>query len=172
MKLFIVRHGEKENDEIKSSLTDLGRQQAQKLSNVLKFALIKRIYSSSNLRSIQTAEIISRNIGIPLQIINLVAELPREMFFLPPSEWSAEHRMLMDNLKKFIAELKEKDEDVVVAMHAGINRAILSILLNLQLSETVHFTQDVACLNILEYKEIYGQKRWCVKLLNSTHHLE
>lgn len=172
MKLFIIRHGEKENDEFNSNLTELGKYQAEKISRILKNTSVKKVYSSSNPRSIQTARIISELIKVPLYKIDSIKELPREIFFLPPSKWSDDYHMAIENIKKFIEEIKEKNEDVVLAMHAGINRAILSILLDIPLEKTIHFTQEVACLNILEYKEVYGQKRWCIQSLNSTYHLK
>ena len=80
--------------------------------------------------------------------------------------------MLIKNIKYFLNEITEKNEDVALAMHAGINRAIFSILLDIPLQKTINFTQDIACINLIELKDVYGEKRWCVRLLNSTHHLQ
>ena len=63
MKLLIIRHGEKENDEFSSNITAIGREQAYKISTVLKNQNISRIYTSSNPRSIQTGKIISEEMN-------------------------------------------------------------------------------------------------------------
>ncbi len=172
MKLFIIRHGDKENDEFDSNLTIGGREQVQKISNILKEHNLSRIYTSSNPRSIQTGEIISNEINLPFKTISSLKELPRDIFFKSELEWNDENRDLINNIKEFMNDLIKRDEDVVLAMHAGFNRAVISILLNIPLEKTIHFTQDIGCINQLEFKEIYGKKRWCVKLLNSTHHLK
>ncbi len=171
MKIYLIRHGEKERDEFSSNLTPLGNEQIRRLAETLKNKSIKKIYSSSNPRSIQTGEIISNKLNIPVNIINSIQELPREVFFQPNNEWSEENKKLVKNISLFLKEISTKNEDSILAMHAGINRATLSILLDIPLQKMVHFTQDLACVNVLEFKEMYGEKRWCVDLLNSTHHL-
>ncbi len=171
MKIYLVRHGEKEKDEFSSNLTALGKEQITKLAETLKNKNINKIYSSSNPRSIQTAEIISNKINIPFSIIDSIQELPREVFFQPDNEWNKQNKEVVNNINLFLKEISQKDEDVVLAMHAGINRATLSLLLDIPLQKMVHFTQDLGCINLLEFKEIYGKKRWCLDLLNSTHHL-
>lgn len=172
MKLFMIRHGEKESDEFGSNLTPLGKEQVKKISNTLRNNNIYKIYSSANPRSIQTGKIISEEINVILQTVDSIKELSREVFFQPELEWNSENKDSINNIKSFLDEITRKNEDVALAMHAGINRAILSILLDIPLHKTIHFTQDIACINLLEFKEIYGEKRWCVKLLNSTHHLQ
>ncbi|MSS74389.1 histidine phosphatase family protein [Candidatus Pacearchaeota archaeon] len=171
MKIYLIRHGEKEKDEFSSNLTPLGNEQIRRLAETLKNKSIKKIYSSSNPRSIQTGEIISNKINVPVNIINSIQELPREVFFQRNNEWSEENKQLVKNISLFLKEISTKNEDSILAMHAGINRATLSILLDIPLQKMVHFTQDIACVNVLEFKEMYGEKRWCVELLNSTHHL-
>ena len=171
MKLFIIRHGEKDSLEFNSNLTPTGIKQVQKISNVLKNQNLNRIYTSSNPRSIQTGEIISKEINLPLQIISSVKELPREIFFQSESEWNDENKNLINNIREFLSEVIKKDEDVVLAMHARFNRAVISELLNIPLEKTMLFTQDLACINQLEFEEICGKRRWHIKLLNSTNHL-
>jgi broad specificity phosphatase PhoE len=170
--LFIVRHGEKESDEFNSNLTNFGIEQANKIADLLKTKNFKRLYSSSNPRSIQTGEIISNKSSIPLEVIDCIKELPKNIFFQLESDWDGENKRIVDNIKSFLEDLKRKDEDSVLSLNAGLNRVILSLILDIPLHKSVQFTQNVACLNLLEYKEIYGKKRWCVVLLNDTCHLQ
>ena len=170
--MFVIRHGEKENDNFDSNITGLGKNQARNISKLFKDSGIKRIYTSANPRSIQTGKIISEEINIPIEIIDSISELQKEVFFQKESEWKDDCRKIIENVREFLAQIKEKDEDVMLTMNAGINRVILSIILDIPLHKTIHFTQEVACLNLFEFKEIYGEKRWCVGLLNSTYHLK
>jgi len=172
MKLFIIRHGEKESDEFHSNLTPKGIEQASKVAEFLKKEKFDKLFSSSNPRSIQTGQIISKQSGVPLKIINSIKELPKNIFFQEESEWGEESKEIINNIRKFIDDLGIQNEDVVLSLNAGLNRAILSIILDIPLNKTVQLTQDIACLNLLEYKEIYGKKRWCVRLLNDTCHLK
>jgi len=172
MKLFIVRHGDKESDEFEANLTSFGEKQAKKISDILKNNAVKKVYSSANPRSIQTGSIISHELAVPFQIVDLIRELPRGVFFVSESEWSRKNSEIITNIKEFISKVEEDGEDVVLSMNAGINRVIFSTLLRIPLWKTILFTQEIACLNILEFKEIYGKKKWCVGLLNSTYHLQ
>jgi probable phosphoglycerate mutase len=171
MKLYLVRHGEKEKDEFSSNLTTFGKEQIKKLAETLTDKNIKKIYSSSNPRSIQTGEIIGNKINLPVTIVKSIQELPREVFFQPERELSQQNQEMLRSIHLFLNEISKRDEDVVLAMHAGINRATISLLLDIPLQKMVHFTQDLSCMNLLEFKEMYGEKRWCLDLLNSTHHL-
>lgn len=172
MKLFVIRHGEKESDEFSSNLTPSGKDQAKKISKILKNNGICKIYCSTNPRSVQTGQIISKEIGVQFQVIDSIKELPREIFFQPETEWNYKNKMLIMNIRLFLDGITKNNENAALAMHAGINRAILSIILDIPIQKTIHFTQDIACINLFEFKEIYGEKRWCVRLLNSTHHLQ
>lgn len=172
MKIYFVRHGEKEHEGFESNLTTNGKMQVEKIVKQLKTASIQKIYCSANPRAMQTAEIISKELNVPIAQLKTVQELPREVFFKLQQEWTLEDKKLIENINKFLEQLEGNNEDVILSMHAGINRAILSKILDIPLEKTILFTQDIACLNIIEYKEIYGQKRWCINLLNSTHHLQ
>jgi probable phosphoglycerate mutase len=172
MKIYLIRHGEKEHEGFDTKLTENGRLQIEKIAKSIQNKQIKQVYTSTNPRSLETAEIINKYLAIPLKKIENLKELPKEVFFLPQSQWSKEDKMIINQIRKFLISLEKNNEDILLSMHAGINRAILSNILDIPLEKTIVFTQDIACLNILEFKEIYGQKRWCINLLNSTHHLQ
>jgi len=82
MKLYFVRHGESEantqhiisNRGLRHGLTDAGRQQATALAARLKNVRFAQIYSSPLLRAVQTAEIVSRELGVPCEIADALRE--------------------------------------------------------------------------------------------------
>ena len=74
MELYLIRHGQSTNNEGKlpraadPPLTDIGLEQARWVGESLKDEGITRLYSSPMLRTLQTAQIISDIIGLPLHI--------------------------------------------------------------------------------------------------------
>ncbi|MDE2184695.1 MAG: histidine phosphatase family protein [Alphaproteobacteria bacterium] len=73
MKVYVVRHGEAEGNQegrylghIDSPLTEVGRQQALRQSEVLKGLGIARILSSDLMRARATASIIADAMGLPV----------------------------------------------------------------------------------------------------------
>lgn len=82
MRLYFARHGQSEanvlevisNRGLVHPLTDLGRQQAAELAQSLASVPIARIYSSPLLRAVQTAEIVSATLHVPLEIADALRE--------------------------------------------------------------------------------------------------
>jgi len=82
MKLYFVRHGESEantlgiisNRGLMYGLTDTGRQQAAALAARLKDIRFARLVSSPLLRAIQTAQIVSHELGLPYEITDALRE--------------------------------------------------------------------------------------------------
>jgi broad specificity phosphatase PhoE len=82
MRLYCARHGESEantldvisNRGLMYGLTDTGRQQAAALAARLKDIRFVRIYSSPLLRAIQTAEIVSHELGVPYEVADALRE--------------------------------------------------------------------------------------------------
>ena len=83
--MILLRHGESEFNVIFSrtrvdpgiedpSLTELGRQQAQAAADVLRNHDIRRILASPYSRTLQTAEIVARTLGVPVDIEPRVRE--------------------------------------------------------------------------------------------------
>lgn len=73
MQLFLVRHGETDwnaerriQGQSESSLNANGREQAEQLRPLVESLGISAIYSSSSVRTVQTAEILTANIDLPL----------------------------------------------------------------------------------------------------------
>ena len=82
MKLYFVRHGESEanllrefsNRGFKHGLTERGLQQAGQLARDLRGTPFARIYTSPIKRAFQTAEILSEELGVPLEITPALRE--------------------------------------------------------------------------------------------------
>ena len=73
MKLFLVRHGETTHNLTgliqgwsAGELTARGRRQAEKLADELRTFGIEAVFCSDLLRAVQTAEIVSRNLAVPV----------------------------------------------------------------------------------------------------------
>lgn len=81
MKIFIIRHGES-LDDIEDRyggfanypLTDKGKNQAKELAKTLKDKNITKIYSSPYLRAWDTAEILSKELNIPIEVNKNIRE--------------------------------------------------------------------------------------------------
>ncbi len=83
MNIYFVRHGESEGNLKKVHqgedilLSVIGKQQAQLVANRLRNFPIGVIYASPYLRTKQTAEIISKELNIPIKFLDQLRELKR-----------------------------------------------------------------------------------------------
>ncbi len=76
LTLYFVRHGESEANLLKEfsnrpgkhPLTEKGRRQAAALAGKLRGASIEMVYASPVLRALQTAEVLSHELGIPYRV--------------------------------------------------------------------------------------------------------
>lgn len=170
MKIYLVRHGAKENSGFEGVLTEEGKEQVKKLAETFSNTSARIIYSSANPRSYQTAQIMSEITGLPLKQVNNIREIERETFFNSPVP--KEEKENLDNLNRFLKEIVKKEEDCILAMHAGVNRAVISTLLDIPLEKTALFMQYAANITELECRDINGKNRWCINLLNDTSHLK
>ncbi|MGX7418213.1 histidine phosphatase family protein [Carnobacterium gallinarum] len=80
--LYFVRHGqtlwnleERMQGQLNSALTNLGIQQAQALSNFLPEKKIDCCYVSTSLRAIQTAQLITTKLAIPINESSQLQEI-------------------------------------------------------------------------------------------------
>jgi broad specificity phosphatase PhoE len=81
-RLYFLRHGESEANVLhefsnrpgKHPLTEKGRQQAKALADQLRGASIRGIYCSPVLRALQTAEILSDELGVTFAIEDALRE--------------------------------------------------------------------------------------------------
>lgn len=82
MRFYFVRHGESKanvlgiisNRGLSYGLTELGRQQAHTLAESLVGVGVTRIYTSSLLRAVQTAEILAQVLAVPYESADALRE--------------------------------------------------------------------------------------------------
>ena len=82
MRLYFVRHGQSEanvrgiisNRDLPHALTELGRQQAERLADRLMDVRAVAIYSSPILRAAETAQIVAQAKNLPVEITNALRE--------------------------------------------------------------------------------------------------
>lgn len=83
MNIYFVRHGESAGNALRLhqnhtvELSELGRQHAAGYAKRLKELSINRIVASPYVRAKQTAEIISQEIGLPIEFSDLFVEVKR-----------------------------------------------------------------------------------------------
>jgi probable phosphoglycerate mutase len=82
MRLYFVRHGESEantlgmfsNRGYKYGLTENGKAQAMRLAQNLKNTAISRMFSSPLRRAVETAEILSKTLGVTYKVTDALRE--------------------------------------------------------------------------------------------------
>jgi probable phosphoglycerate mutase len=172
LRFFFVRHAQSEanvlgifsNTGWKHPLTDLGRMQVKGLAEYLANEKVTRIFSSPVMRAVQTSEILSKRLGIPVAIAKALREydvgefegLPldagRDLKREVEAAWyyQKDYARCMPGGESFldirarfvpfIQELAESyqycDETVVLVSHGGIFYAMLpEILANVTWNE-------------------------------------
>lgn len=166
MKIYLIRHGEKEGHGFEAPLTELGKKQMLNLAKKTKHFLPKKVFSSSNPRSVESAKILSEEINSELKIVEALKEFERSTFFREINSLEETEKNNLNFLHIFLEDIQQNKEDVVLVMNAGINRAIMCKLFNFPLSEAIAFTQDFGSITELELKEIRGEKKWCLNSIN------
>lgn len=81
MKIFLIRHAESTSDvedryggDYNDHLTEEGKEQAQKLAVSLQDKNIEIVYSSPKFRARETAEIVVKHLGRPLEVVDDLRE--------------------------------------------------------------------------------------------------
>lgn len=203
MLLFLTRHGETKWNRLgktqgiqDTSLTDLGRQQAEKLAQRLKAskASIDTIYCSNLYRAKETAEIIGERLKInpiPNQLLNEVSfgnwegltlreiekqypgQLARWRNELTFSPKEGESLISVNNrVGFFIEELKDKcqkdNDNVLIVSHAAITKVLILRMIGIPLNLLAKFKISQAGLSLLRVEDDNNS----ILFLNETHHLE
>lgn len=175
MKLFLIRHGQSEanvqgviSDVITRpvSITKIGVTQVQKSAKKLKDKNIEIIYASPFLRTIQTAEIISKEIEVPIiQDIRLheyktgmdgavAADFEKIKKYDPnwrPQGGESYTDMLV-RLNSFLKMLKESNhKTVAIVSHMDPLLALQAIILKKSYEEYLQMSQDNAEIVELVY---------------------
>jgi len=166
MKIYLIRHGEKKGHGFEAKLTRSGKDQILSLARKTKHFLPKKIYSSSNPRSVESCKILTKELDSNFKIIENIREIERGTFFVREDDLKHSEIENLRNIRKFLKDTIEKGQDVALVMNAGINRFILCELLDYPLSNAYAFTQNFGSISEIEQKEIYNKKIWCLNSIN------
>lgn len=195
MKILFLRHGETDTNVRQlthkkgsgEGLNKTGLQQAHKLAKICRAHGVQNIYSSPELRAIQTAEIIGQDIGLEPIILEDLSErhwgdwdgLPwneisshlqpmsiKERYkFIPPNGESWEQ--MEQRLLKVVRTIHAQDKTAAVVTHAGALRALMPPLKKEPLNTSLSYDFQNASVTIFE-----GDKNnLAVRLENDTSHL-
>lgn len=167
MIFYCVRHGESthnaegrlQGQSNVPGLSELGQRQAQAAAEVLAAYPVEAIYSSPLRRALETADIISRRIGLPVQTDPRLQEIdvglfqdqrrsdverlyPRELagwlsgdpdFRLPGGE--SRNDLARRGCEALEAIARSSHEHAVVVSHGGLIVTVLKTLMGIPLSE-------------------------------------
>jgi len=148
--IYFVRHGDSEanslglsaGSEFDTPLTDTGRQQAKRTGQDLKNKSIELIIASPMGRTIETAEIIAREIGYdPKRIVKnslfvergmgIYSEGPDEEYLKAAVSGEPLHESVesAEDMHKRVSEglgwLKEfKEQNIAIVSHGGVSRIL------------------------------------------------
>ncbi len=184
--IIFMRHGQAYNNvkkllvgrNLESHLTDLGREQVKNTSQILTTIDIHKIYSSPVIRTVETAEIVSRNIGVPFEEDERLFEIELgKLVGMYYEDLISKHGNLFvkfycDNddensllefevesfgaVKKRISELlqevvkKHKNENVLLVSHLDPIKAAISLIMNIKPSSVYDIQIPNASLSIFK----------------------
>lgn len=175
MKLYITRHGQTQwnKNNLICGISDIelntkGIEQANELALILKKYAIDVIYSSPLLRAKKTAEIISKELGIPVVIEQRLFEqdygiyegqdrstedfldLKKQFAYTGAQNESLFH--IAQRVYNFLDDIKEKepDKNVLIVSHGGICRIINTYFNSMSNEEFFKFNQPNCSLMVFD----------------------
>lgn len=197
--IYLIRHAEAEHHVLSitggwtdTSLTARGVEQSELLASRLKRLLVDQPirFGSSNLkRSIETASIISRELGVKFDIYPELTDLNNGIaagkthdqartlalpFSEPAVDWqpypgAESWRQFYQRVYRFMEQLPTTPEEILVLVsHAATMHVIIDWWLEIPVESPTHFESAPASLSIL------GINRWgehSLEKLNDTSHL-
>jgi probable phosphoglycerate mutase len=181
-----MRHGQAENNvnkilvgrHIESHLTDYGRQQVEDTARYLQNVPIEKVYVSPVTRTVETAKIVSKILGISYEIderlyeidlgklvgmnyediiqkygnlfLKFYAESDNALSNYGVESFTAVKRRIKDLMDE-ITE-KEHDKNVLMITHLDPIKAAISVLLDLKPEALFHWHIRNAALTILKHE--------------------
>lgn len=181
-QLILLRHGETDKNLNKSlhaandveTLNLTGREQIEATGDRLKELSPSKIYSSTEKRALESAQILARRLGIPMEEIDGMQEWNlgvfagkasdevrkvlssmtfRQRYDYVPEEgesWKVFEARLIAAVQKIVE--KNKDKTVVVVTHGGVIRALMPFLLNIK-EESYKDIPGNASLTIFDFDD-------------------
>ena len=182
-KLFLIRHGQSNSnvqkilmahpEPGKNPLTEKGKEQIKKSAGQLKNKKIKIIFSSPVQRTMETAKIISEEIGAKIIVDERLAEVEsgkmegkswEEYLKLYPQELNPGKtdekgvegiKEIKKRLESFLEDInnKYKGENIAVVSHGGPLKVLNGMLLNMSEKETL----SLPMLKNGEFENLYSR---------------
>ena len=181
MKILFIRHAETQTNVNQLThkigdpigLTELGQQQAKQLTQVCKNKQVEIVFSSPEQRAVETAEIISKDLKINLEVLKELAErnwgewegktwfeiekvltlmsLEERYNFIPlkGESWQQMEERLKNGLDNII---KRGYGTVAVITHEGALRGIMPLVLNSPKESSFKYHFENASITSFEYK--------------------
>ena len=198
LKIFLIRHTESKFNKIgrhqgqryDSVLSELGKEQAERLAKKFKDEKINKIYSSDMKRAFQTAKIIADKLGLEIIKERDLREFNQGKFggknfkekfkeyykkefekgvskyhIRPPGGENIWDFIM--RVRRFIKRLEKEKGKIIVVSHGGTNNIFMSLVCGLKKDKFKREEQDNGCINILEFKN----KKWGIKEINNIKHL-
>ncbi len=199
LEIDLVRHGEslynregKVQGHTNSLLTDLGREQARRVAEVLKDRGVEAIYTSDLARALETARIIGEVLGLEPVVLEGFREIAlgewegRPIDEIRRGDWENLERWysrpmnaripgaesLEDFRKRVLATFQgvleeHREGRIALVSHGGVLSVIISHVLGLDLNNLWHFRLNNASLS----RVVYGYLVPKLVLLNDTCHM-
>lgn len=197
-RIYLFRHGATDLSlppvrmvgRLDPPLNPLGLKQAEEMARRAEGFNARSLLSSPLRRSLMTAEVISRRIGLEVQVVPDLKEIdygewegkplkeiekdPRFLAFRsdpernPPPGGEGIREVAQRVLRSLLEMGKGLKGPAIVIGHRTTNRLLLCLALGAPLSKYRKIGQDLACLNVLEM----GEGGIFALTINDTCHLE
>ena len=172
MEIIFIRHAEKEKTGEDPYLTKKGIKQSKHLANRLKRENFDEVYCSDLDRAKQTAEIVSKQIGIKPKIEKSLNEFESEMLIKNKNKWDRKEKKHFNELISFLKKITKKPGDkksILIIAHGITNRIILSYFLKLNLKKIIQFRQAEGGVNSIYWVDKF--KNWRLRIWNDNNHI-
>lgn len=178
--IYLVRHGDiglgrekRYIGQLDLPLSDLGRDQAASLQDLLCQEPLDKIYCSDLTRAQQTADIIASahqivpEVCVGLRELNM-GDWDGELFAKIKAKYPEAFKQRGENIANYCPPNGESFSDcskrvipifesltqaegatILIIGHAGVNRVILCCVLGLSLDNVFRFEQSYGCLNLI-----------------------
>ncbi len=193
MHVLFIRHGKAGQPARpeEGTLTEEGIRQAELTARALEGQQIERLFSSPFPRTMQTALIISRHLGLPVEIRHRMhektgpgrrqttSEIRKKFpqFVIPedmPEEWWPDRDETWPDVYRRVRPVVEEfksyegtHERIVAVAHGGSIDAMLSVWVDAPPMDKARFYQHNCCLSLVSYKD--GRSR--IHYVNQVSHL-
>ena len=200
LEIDLVRHGEsffnrvgKVQGHTNSPLTELGREQARRVGEVLKIRRIETIYTSDLVRALETAQIVGGVLGLepvvlegfreialgqwegrPIEEIRREDSKNLELWYSRPMEARIPGAESLEDFRERVLGTfqgllgRHREGRIALISHGGVLSVIISHVLGLNLNHLWHFRLNNASIS----RVVYGYMVPKLVLLNDTCHMD